>query len=303
MAQIDSSDSNPLRGVFWMLLTGMCFVAVNALVKLLGSDMPPQQSAFLRYVLALGFLIPMIRPILNAKITPRLWGLFALRGLMHAAAVMLWFYAMTQIPLADVTALNYLAPVFVSIGAAVFLGEKMALRRIAAIAVALIGMVIILRPGVREISPGHWGMLISAAIFGGSYLIAKILADAAPPTVVVGMMSIWVTIGLTPFALAVWVTPTLYEIAILFCVACFATLGHYLMTLAFRAAPVTVTQPVTFLQLVWAVLLGVVFFDEAIDLWVVFGGALILGAISFITWREAVLKRRPITPPSPATKL
>jgi drug/metabolite transporter (DMT)-like permease len=75
------------------------------------------------------------------------------------------------------------------------------------------------------------------------------------------------------------------------------------MTLAFSAAPVAVTQPVTFLQLIWAPLLGAVVFDEAVDIWVVSGGALILGAISFITWREAVLKRRAITPPVPATKV
>ena len=75
------------------------------------------------------------------------------------------------------------------------------------------------------------------------------------------------------------------------------------MTLAFRAAPVTVTQPVTFLQLVWAVAIGALFFGEPVDIWVVIGGMIILAAISFITWREAVLNRQPITPPTPATKV
>ena len=73
------------------------------------------------------------------------------------------------------------------------------------------------------------------------------------------------------------------------------------MTLAFAAAPVTVTQPVTFLQLVWATILGVVVFAEPVDLWVVLGGAVILGSVTFITWREAMLKRQ-VTPPSHATK-
>jgi len=74
------------------------------------------------------------------------------------------------------------------------------------------------------------------------------------------------------------------------------------MTLAFAAAPLTVTQPVTFLQLVWAVLLGAVVFGEAVDGWVIFGGAVIIGAVSFITWREAVARRN-ITPAVPATKI
>ncbi|WP_372886967.1 EamA family transporter, partial [Shimia sp.] len=104
-------------------------------------------------------------------------------------------------------------------------------------------------------------------------------------------------------AWSVWVTPTAWDLAILFAVACFATAGHYTMTLAFAAAPITVTQPVSFLQLVWAVLLGWLVFEESLDLWVVVGGLVIICAISFITWREAVLKRRQITPDVNATKV
>ncbi|MEX0311657.1 MAG: DMT family transporter, partial [Tateyamaria sp.] len=168
---------------------------------------------------------------------------------------------------------------------------------------ALIGTAVILRPGFREVAPGHVAMLFCAVSFAGSYLLAKIMADEAKPAVVVAMLSIVVTICLAPFAAANWVMPTWSELALLFLVACFATAGHYTMTMAFAAAPVTVTQPVTFLQLVWAVLLGAVVFSEPVDIWVILGGVLILSAVSFITWREAVLKRRPITPPSPATKL
>jgi drug/metabolite transporter (DMT)-like permease len=101
---------------------------------------------------------------------------------------------------------------------------------------------------------------------------------------------------------AVWVQPTLTDLALLFAVASFATAGHFTMTLAFQAAPLTVTQPVTFLQLVWAVSLGVLFFAEPIDGWVVFGGLVIIGSVTFITWREAMKKRRQITPTVPMTK-
>ena len=106
--------------------------------------------------------------------------------------------------------------------------------------------------------------------------------------VVVGMLSVTVTIGLAPFAFAVWITPTWEQIFWLLLVACYATAGHYTMTLAFAAAPLTVTQPVTFLQLVWATTMGAVVFGEAVDPYVIFGGAIIIGSISFITWREAV---------------
>lgn len=297
------STANPAMGIFWMLVTGVCFVAVTAIVKFTGDRIPAAESAFLRYLLGLVFFLPVIRPVLRARLTGRQWRLFTFRGACHAGGVTLWFFAMTQIPIAEVTAMNYLAPVYVSIGAVFVLGERLAARRIAAIVAALLGTVIILRPGFREIDDGHLAMLLCAVVFAGSYLAAKILADEVPASVVVALLSVFVTLFLAPAALAVWVTPTLAEIGLLFGVACFATAGHYAMTLAFAAAPVSVTQPVTFLQLVWATALGALIFAEPVDIWVVVGGTVIVAAVSFITWREAVLRRRAITPPSPATKL
>ena len=213
----------------------------------------------------------------------------------------MWFYAMVRIPIADVTALNYLAPIYVTVGAALFLGERLALRRIVAVVLGLVGAAIILRPGFREVSTGHLGMVFAAVVFAGSYLVAKILTDEVKPFVIVAMLSVFVTIGLFPFAVANWITPTPRELGFLFAVAAFATAGHYTMTLAFAAAPVTVTQPVTFLQLIWATALGAVWFSEPIDIWVVLGGFVILGSVTFITWREAMLKRT-VTPVSHATK-
>jgi len=199
--------------------------------------------------------------------------------------------------------MNYLSPVYVILGAALFLGETLAARRILAVVVALIGALIILRPGFREVNSGHLAMLGTAILFAVGYLVAKVMSEEVSPAVVVGMLSITVTIGLAPIAYSVWVTPTLGDLAILFAIASFATAGHYSMTLAFAAAPITVTQPVSFLQLVWAVLLGWIVFDESVDVWVVTGGLVIITAISFITWREAVLKRKQVTPLVNATKV
>ena len=300
---MSAREHRPLVGIFWMLMTGFCFVAVTALVKYMGPRVPPAEAAFLRYVIGLVFLVPMIGQLRAMRLTPRQWQMFGLRGVLHSAGVILWFFAMTRIPIAEVTAMNYLAPVYVTIGAAIFLGERLAMRRIAAVILALVGAVIILRPGFREVTEGHLAMLVAAVVFAGSYLLAKILADEAKPAIVVAMLSIFVTLGLAPFAAMNWVTPTPGDLGLLVLIAIFATAGHYTMTLAFAAAPVMVTQPVTFLQLVWAVLLGALVFAEPVDIWVILGGGVILGAVTFITWREAVLKRKQITPTAPETKL
>lgn len=289
-------------GIFWMFVTGVFFIMVTALVKYMGPRLPAQESAFIRYALGLIFLLPIFQTLRSTHLTGRQWALFGLRGFFHAFGVALWFFAMTRIPIAEVTAMNYLAPIYVTVGAAIFLGEKLALRRIVAVIMGLLGAAVILRPGFREVSPGHLAMLMAGFVFAGSYLLAKVLADEVKPAVVVAMLSIFVTLGLAPLALPVWITPTLEEMAILFGVACFATAGHFTMTLAFSVAPVTVTQPVTFLQLVWATALGAVAFAEPVDIWVIIGGFVILASVTFITWREAVLKRH-ITPVSNATKL
>ncbi|MDP4990959.1 MAG: DMT family transporter [Marivita lacus] len=292
----DISGGNPVRGIFWMIVTGLCFVAVTALVKTLGERIPAAESAFLRYVIGLVFLIPVWRELMAITLTTRQKKLFALRGLVHSLGVILWFFAMTRIPIAEVTAMNYLNPVYVSVLAVFLLGERMALRRVLAVIAALIGSLIILRPGFRELDLGHIAMLGTAVLFAGSYLIAKIVSGELPASMVVALLSITVTIGLAPFAFAVWVTPSLADLAVLSAVACFATAGHYTMTLAFAAAPVTVTQPVTFLQLVWSVLLGMAFFGEPADPWVILGGGIIMASVIFITWREARLRKSHRTP-------
>ena len=300
---MDETNSRPVVAVLWMMLTGILFVTVTAIIKHVGSDLPAAESAFLRYSLGLVFLIPMIKPMLRAGRSGKTLGLFAVRGLFHGIGMILWFYGMTRIPIAEVTAINYVSPVFITIGAAVFLGEKLAARRVTAIAVALLGALIILRPGIREVNSGHMAMVATSMLFAVSFLVAKAVSARAEPLAVVGMLSLGVTICLIPFAIAVWVTPTPQQVGWMFVAASVATFGHYTMTKAFVSAPLAVTQPVAFLQLVWAVLFGIAFFGEPADIWVIIGGGTIMASISFMTWREAVLKRQSVTTTPEAAKL
>ncbi|MEQ8256896.1 MAG: DMT family transporter, partial [Roseovarius confluentis] len=147
-------NARPGWGVFWMVVTGVLFVGVTAMVKLLGTRIPAPEAAFLRYVLGLIFLLPMLGTLSRLRLDRGTWGLIAARGIAHSAGVGLWFFAMARIPIADVTAMNYLSPIYVTLGAALFLGEKLALRRVVAILVALCGALIILRPGFRELQSG-----------------------------------------------------------------------------------------------------------------------------------------------------
>lgn len=283
--------ARPVAGVLWMVATGLLFVGMTAIVKHVGSDVPAAQSAFLRFALGLPFAVPMLWPLWRMRLTGGQARLFALRGGVHTLGVLCWFFAMTRIPLAEVTAMNYLNPVWVTVGAALFLGERFEARRLLAVAAALGGALVILRPGLREVEAGHLSMFGAAFFIGSGYLVAKRLSGQVPATVVVGGLSVTVTLALLPFALAVWVPVGWAEIGWFFLTACFATAAHYTMTRAFAAAPVSATQPATFLQLVWSVALGAALFGEPVDGWVILGGAVIMAAVSFITWREAVARR------------
>lgn len=292
---MDGAQSNPVAGVAWMLAAGLSFVGVTAIVRHLGPGLPAAEGAFLRFCFGVVFLLPALLALWRRGLPPGTGRLFIGRGALHSLATALWFFAMARLPVAEVTAIGYLNPVVVTLGAALVFGERLALRRIAAVGIALVGALVILRPGLREIQPAHLAQLGAAALFGLSYLIAKELSRHAPAGVIVAMMSLTVTIGLAPLAALDWVAPTAAQLGWLALVAVFATAGHYCMSRAFAAAPLTVTQPVVFLQLVWATILGAAVFREPVDPWVLAGGAMIVAAISYITWREARL-RRAVTP-------
>ena len=279
--------SGAARGVLWMLVTGLCFVGVTVTVKYLGSAVPAAQSAFVRYLIGIVLVLPALVPIVRAHLTRHVLARFGLRGLFQALGVIAWFSAMTRLPVAEVTAMGYLTPVAVSIGAILLYGERLSAARLGALCAAFVGVLIVIRPGFREVSTGHLLMIGTMLCFSASYLMAKRMSAVWSATVVVGMLSVTTTVALAPFALAVWTPMTAKQIGLLAIVAVLATAGHWCMTRAFAAAPLGVTQPVVFLQLVWATAAGALLFTEPVDGWIVLGGAVIVGAVSWLALRDA----------------
>lgn len=277
----------PVAGALWMLTCGLSFVGVTGIVRYIGTDLPAAQQAFLRFAFGVVLLAPSLGPMLRAGFPPGALRLFGWRGVVHVAAVILWFYAMARLPVAEVTAIGYLNPVGVMLGGALVFGERLGRARIATVLVALIGAAVILRPGLRELGSGQAAQVAASCFFAASYLFAKRLSGMMPAGTVVAMLSLTSTVGLLPFALVVWQPVSLLQLALLAGTAVLGTFAHYCMTRAFAAAPLAVTQPVTFLQIVWATLLGALVFGEGVDLWVIVGGSLIIAAISLSTWAEA----------------
>lgn len=287
-AMRDATDlGRPVEGVMWMLATCVAFVTVNGIVKQLGTEIPAAQSAFIRFAFGLVILAPVIWAARGVRFPATTWRLFCWRGVFHVAAVILWFWAIARVPVAEMAAIGFLNPVIVLVLGGLILGEGLGRGRLIAVIVAFAGALLVLRPGLREITAGHLAQIASTLLLAVSYIYAKRLSALAPASVVVAVLSVTVAIGLLPIALWVWQPVSGVQLGWLAAGAAVATLGQYTMMRAFRAAPLAVTQPVVFLQILLSSLLGMVVFGEPLDPFVLLGGALIVGAVSVNTWAEA----------------
>ena len=265
--------------------------------------MPAIEAAFIRYAIGTLMIAPIILRNWTGLPERKTLQLYIGRSLIHGVAVILWFFAMARVPMAEVTALGYVAPIFVTIGAAMFLGERLHLRRIIGVVAGFVGAMVIIRPGFEEINLGQLAQLSAAPLFAASFIIAKKLTAREDPSMIVGLLSVGCTLTLLPGAILQWRPPTVAEIGWLSLSALLATFGHYTLTKAFAAAPITVTQPLSFLQLVWATAIGVMLFGEPIDPYVVLGSLIVVSAVTYISHREMQARRHASTPPAVATKV
>ena len=289
---VERAGKSNFKGIAWMALAGLFFVAMTGIVRHLGSDMDAVQAAFIRYAFGALLLAPVyVRPVSQGTL-PNNAGLHVLRGVIHGTAVMLWFFAMARIPIAEVTAIGFVAPIFTTLGAALFLGEKLHARRIGAVLIGFGGTLVILRPGIQVIDIGALAQLTAAPLFAFSFLISKKLTETNSNASIVAYMTLIVTLILMVPAIMVWRTPTLEELLWLGLMALCATAGHYTVTQAFRVADITAVQPVQFLQLVWASILGLVAFGEQPDFWTWVGAGFVVGSATYIAHREAVARGR-----------
>ena len=196
-----------------------------------------------------------------------------------------WFYSIQVIPLADVNAILDLGPVWATIGAALFLGERLRLRRIMAILVSFAGAMIIIKPGFNDIVPGTWAVMVTAAFFAFSDLIAKQLKAHHDDNLIIMALSITIAMVSLPLAVAVWqpVSPMNWLGVLIIGLA--ATLGHMSLMRSF-AGPMWAAQAGKYIQLLFVILFGITLFDEIPTLSTLAGAMVVLAAVSYIAMRE-----------------
>ncbi len=273
-------------GLLLVLLGGLFITTLTWVVRSVADDINPLQAGFMRYAFGTLLLLPMAFKFKATDLAPRLVGGHIIRSIVHAISVLLWFYAVTKISLADLTALSFTAPVFITIGAFLFLGETFSYRRLGGIVTAFIGAVIILRPGVEAISLGAIAILISAPFQAASTLIGKHLAPRTSTYAMVFYLSLFVTLTSLIPTLFVWNLPSLNTCVLTFGAAVLATCAHFCWTKSFQIADLSFTQPGMYFTLIWAVAIGFFIYDERPDVWSGAGAAIIIAATAYIAARE-----------------
>lgn len=283
----------PLACAFWMILSCALLAGLATLVRFLATEgVPPFQIVFLRVLFAVITLLPMFLVHGSAFAKTERWGLYGLRAFTGSIAMLTWFSALAIISVGEVTAISFLAPLFATVGAALFLGEIVRIRRWAATIIGFCGALVILRPGFAELSLGSWLAVASAVAMGTSTVFIKQLANEDNPDQVVFISTlIQAPITLIP-ALFVWEWPEAWLWPWLLAMGPIATLGHVTLTRAFAAADASFTMTFDFARLPFAVLFGFAAFGETIDVWTWIGAAIIFAASLFIVHREAQLRKR-----------
>ena len=284
--------SAPIRGALWMLLSAACFSILSGMIRHISENIHPFEIAFFRSAFGLVILLPWLMKSGLQILRTRRIGTHLTRCAVGAMTMLLWFYGLSIVPLADATALGFTNPLFVTIGAALFLGEVIKGPRIIAVLLGFAGTLIILRPGGEVVTIGAGIILFSAFTMAIAHLLVKDLARTEPTQAVVTYMVIFMSpLTLIP-ALFVWTTPTLGQTGLLFILAALATLGNFSMTRAVTVADASAVMPYDFARLPFAALIGMILFSEFPDFWTWVGAAIIAGSSVFISYREAKAAKR-----------
>ncbi len=282
-----------LRAMLLMLFSTLVLSAMHGLVRHLGQQLHPFEIAFFRNLFGLLVILPLLIRHGRQSFATSQPGLQLLRGLSSIVAMLGWFYGLSLVPIAEATALSFSSAIFASLGAVLILGETMRLRRWTAVVVGFIGTLIILRPGFAEVGPGVWWILLSSVCWGISIVIVKRLGRTDSALSIVTWMSVMLTIYSLPPALWVWQQPTLLQLGLLLLIGTLASAGHLAMVSALKLVDASSLTPLDYTRLIWASLIGYLAFGELPDLWTWVGGSLIFASATYITLREARLRRDP----------
>jgi drug/metabolite transporter (DMT)-like permease len=281
-----------LRAALMMIASAGLFGLMAVAIRYASHQQHAFEIAFFRSLFGALFALPLIwiRGV-DVLITGKL-GFYVARCVIGMLGMMAGFWAIVHLPLAQAIALSYSSPLFVTIGAVLFLGEIVRMRRWSAVAAGFVGVLVIVRPDAHGMSGGALIAVMAAALSGMTTVSIKFLSRSEPPDRIVLLTTLlWVPLSL-PGALTVWKWPDAATWPWLVLSGLLGTGGHYFWTRALRLADASLLAPFSYVQLLIVTVLAWLLFGEALDAHTAAGAAIIVGATLYIARREAKLARR-----------
>jgi drug/metabolite transporter (DMT)-like permease len=263
----------PARAVGALVLATALFACSDVAAKMLTESLPAVQVTWLRYAVFCVMVLPLLlrNPHAMRSRAPKLQ---VARGLAMSASALLFIVSVSVLPVAEATALNFVAPIFIMLLALVFLGETVGPSRWIAAVVGLFGVVLIVQPGTDAFTPAVIFPLTAALVWAGAAIVTRRMSSE--PTQTTLLYSAFVGLAfltvLIPFQ---WVTPSMRELGIAVVVGVFATLANWLLIVAYRQAPASLLAPFHYVQLIWASGLGYAVFGAIPTFWTIVGATII----------------------------
>ena len=278
------------RGIFWMIVSSIAFASMWVMIRFASHDVHAFVIVFFRNLFGTLVLVPMM---LRNKGLMRISRLKAnlRRATSGFIATSGTFYAVSHAPLATVLSINYTTPLFATVGAVLFLGEKIHARRVAALIIGFAGMLIVLRPGALPMTPGVLAAMLSAVSTAFSIIAIRQLVASDDSRSVAA----WTFILMTPpslvLAVAYWTPPPPALWPLLFVIGCVAAVGQLAMNRAFALAEASAVLPYDFVRFGLVTIFGITIFQERLDAMTVLGGVVIFGATVYLAVRERQVAR------------
>ena len=275
-----------------MMSAGFMLTMMSGLMRDVAVELHPFQIGFFRSLFGFLFMVPWLFGSRFTVLRTTRLGLHLTRGGVALVGLLLWTSALALVPVAEVTAFSFTAPLFATFGSAVILREVVRVRRWIAVTLGFAGMLIMLRPGFSALQPGALFAIIAAVCIAASMLIVKRLSATEKPITVVAYMALFLTLATALPALFVWQAPTWIAFGKCVGMGAFGTIGHLCMVRAFAATEASIIAPFDYARLPFAALIGFIMFAEAPDLWTWVGGAVIAASAIYIAHRETIERKK-----------
>jgi drug/metabolite transporter (DMT)-like permease len=280
-------------GIFFIMLAVTAFSLMDAIAKYLGTQVDVSQILWARYTGQLVVLLIIFGPKLRQHLHTSHPVLQILRSLMQLTAAACFFIALKENDLSEATAVADLAPVLITLAAAVVLKERVGPRRLFGVSLALLGALIVIRPGAEVFSTASLWPLGTAASLAGYAIITRYMGPSESPITALlysAVICALIMNCITPFR---WVPPTSFGFLLLACLAAIGTFAQFMMVKAYTEADASAIAPFSYVGLFTATVWGFLFFGDVPDLWTCVGALVIVSAGLYVWSRERYLAKQP----------